>query len=223
MITSYKYIAFILCIGIFVQANAADVTIGLGDQNRDALHIKNGRFVGALANIYQCTLDKSGLSYEIRSLPQARVLHLLEQGELSLGLLLVKLQNRDEFAQFTHPMLDAQFVLYTRKAINVTDDLSTYTFTVLRSSASIDLVVERNAQFKEVTSWTQALALARLGRFDGAVIPAIVIEKLEAEHFAGLSQLDFGSIPASIYVSRQIDNTDELVRRLNIAIDACVS
>lgn len=84
------------------------------------------------------------------------------------------------------------------------------------------MVVERNAQFKEVTSWTQALALARLGRFDGAVIPAVVLEKLEAENFAGLNQLHFASIPVSIYVSRQIDNTDELVRRLNTAIRACL-
>lgn len=123
MITSYKYIPYILCIGIFVQANAADVTVGLGDQNRDAIRFENGRLVGSLAKIYQCTLDKSGLSYEIRVLPQARVLHQLEQGELSLGLALVKLQSRDEYAQFTHTMLDAPFVLYTRKEINLSDDL----------------------------------------------------------------------------------------------------
>jgi ABC-type amino acid transport substrate-binding protein len=222
MITSYKYIPFILFIGIFFQANAADVTVGLGDQNRDAIRLENGRLVGSLAKIYQCTLDKSGLSYDISVLPQARVLHLLERGELSLGLPLVEVLSRNEFAQFTHPMLDVPFVLYTRKEINVSDDLSAYTFTVLRSSASMDLVVERNAQFKEVTSWTQALALARLGRFDGAVIPVPVLGRLEAENFAGLNQLDFGSIPVSIYVSRQINNTDELVRRLNAAIDACV-
>ena len=222
MIISYKYILFVLCIGIFFQANAADVTVGLGDQNRDAIRLENGRLVGSLAKIYQCTLDKSGLSYDISVLPQARVLHLLERGELSLGLPLVEVPSRNEFAQFTHPMLDVPFVLYTRKEINVSDDLSAYTFTVLRASASMDLVVERNAQFKEVTSWTQALALARLGRFDGAVIPVPVLGRLDAENFAGLNQLDFGSIPVSIYVSRQIDNTDELVRRLNAAIDACV-
>ena len=78
-----------------------------------------------------------------------------------------------------------------------------------------------SAEFIEVESWTQALALAKLGRYDGAVVPEAVIVGLDAENFEGLTRYNFGSIPASMYVSRQIDNTEALVERLNSAIDAC--
>ncbi len=91
----------------------------------------------------------------------------------------------------------------------------------MRASASIDLVTLLKGQYKEVSSWEQALELARLGRFDEAVIPELVLRGFAPENFAGLRQVDFGFLPVSMYVSKQIDNGDELVERLNSAIDQC--
>ena len=222
MISPCRSTLVLLVVLASITANAAVVTVGVGDQNREALSVKNGRLVGSLAKTYQCALDNSNLNYQLRVLPQARVLHQLERGQLDLGLPLVKLSHRDNFAIFTHPMRDVEFHLYTRNNIEVSDDLSGFTFVVLRASASIDLVVDRNARFKEVTSWTQALSLARLGRFDGAVIPRVVINNLAADNFAGLTKLEFGSIPLSMYVSKNIDDSEELALLMNHAIMACL-
>ena len=217
-----RLIFLIYSLSISFQALSADVIVGVGDQNQEALGFENGRFVGSLANHYQCVFDNSGLSFDIRLLPQARLLLLLKRGELSMGLPLVKLESRDEFAVFTRLMFDTPFVLYSRKDIKIDHDLSDYTFTLLRDSASIELATKRKAKFKGVTSWTQALELARLGRYDGAIIPAVIIENLGEEYFEGLNKLDFGTLPVSMYVSRQIDNTESLVEKLNAAIDACL-
>jgi ABC-type amino acid transport substrate-binding protein len=216
-----RYSIAVLVISFSIQSHATEISVGVGDANRSAVKVENGRLVGSLAKLYQCPFDKSGFTFNLRLLPQARVLLGLQRGDLSLGMPLVKLNHRDDYAVITKPMMDIRFVLYTRKDIKVTSDLSAYNFTVLRSSASIDLVAQHNAQFTEVSSWTQALELARLGRFDGAVIPAVVLKDLAAEDFAGLRQLDFGSLPLSMYVSKQIDNTEEIVQRLNAAIDLC--
>ena len=216
-----KYLAFILSLGISFQANSADVIVGIGEQNQDALTVKKGRFSGSLAKFYQCVLDKSGLSFEYRVLPHQRVLHQLKQGDISLGLPMVKVESRSEFAVFTNPILQAPFALFTGRDIDVSSDLSAYTFAVVRHTASVDLVVGRKAQFLEVENWAQALALSKLGRYDGAVVPEAAIVDLDAEMFEGLIKYRFGSIPASMYVSRQIDNTEALVERLNSSIDTC--
>jgi len=216
-----RFLILSFLLGLFCPVHAASVTVGVGDQNREALGLVDGMLVGALAKLYQCPLDRSGLSFDMRLLPQARVLLQLQRGELDLGLPLVRLDHRDEYAVFTAPMMDIPFVLYTSRGIEVTDDLSAYTFTVLRSSASVDLVAQRKAQFAEVSSWTQALELARLGRFDGAVIPEVVLKDLAAENFAGLQRLDFGSLPLSMYVSRKMRNHEDLVQKLNAAVTAC--
>ncbi len=216
-----KYLFIILSLGVSYQAHAADVIVGIADQHRQALSFKNGRFVGTLAKYYQCPFDESGLSFNFQVMPHQRVLLKLQRGDISLGLPLAKTESRDKFAIFTRSLLDIPFSLYTRRNINLSNDLSAYTFAVVRNTASVDLVAKHKAKFIEVNNWTQALALANLGRYDGAVIPEVVIKGLDIENFEGLTKLNFGSIPTSMYVSRQIDKTEGLAERLNAAIDAC--
>ena len=217
-----KVMVFILTFGASFHVRAETVAIGVSDGNFDALGVEEDKFVGSLSKYYQCTLDNSGLNYKIRLFPQSRVLYQLERGEIDLGLPLVKVADRDKYAAFTLPMVDIPFLLYSSNKITESDDLSGNTFVIRRSAASRDLIVARNAKFKEVANWNQALLLAKLQRFDGTVIPAVVAKSFNAEDFEGLYQSNFGSIPISIYVSRQIDNTETLVAHLNTAIKGCL-
>ncbi len=217
-----------LAIGLVLGLSSAqamaghEITIGLGDTNRVALSYENGQFGGSLARLYQCTLDSAGLGYKVRYYPQVRVLHLLERGELDLGLPLARLPERDQYAVFTHPLFETRFHLFTRKSIDPDSDLSGYTFTVLRASASAKIAASRNANFEEVASWTQALSLAKLGRFDGALIPAPIVADIGDDQLNGLKRIDFGSIPVSIYVSKKANNAEQLVATLNAAIRRCI-
>jgi len=218
----FRYLALSLCLVIPTLSPAQTVTIGIGDTNRVALSFENGQFGGALARLYQCAMDSAGLEYRVNFFPQVRILHMLEKGEIDLGLPLAKLAERDEYAVFTLPLLETRFHLFTRQDIDPQSDLSGYTFSVLRASASARVAASHNANFVEVASWIQALSLARLGRFDGALIPAPIVADIGEDQLDGLKRIDFGSIPVSIYVSRKIDNTEELVTRLNAAIKECV-
>lgn len=217
-----------LTIGLVLGMSSAqalaghEITIGIGDTNRVALSYENGQFGGSLARLYQCALDSTDLGYKVRYYPQVRVLHLLERGELDLGLPLARLPERDRYAVFTHPLFETRFHLFTRKSIDPDSDLSGYTFTVLRASASAKIAASRNAKYEEVASWTQALSLAKLGRFDGALIPALIVADIGDNQLDGLKRIDFGSIQVSIYVSKNIDHHDDIVTRLNAAIKKCV-
>ena len=202
-------------------APATSLRIGMSDTNRVALSFENGGFGGSLAPLYQCAFDNSGFAYEVSFFPQVRVLHLLERGEIDIGLPLAKLPNRDRYAIFTRPLFVTRFHLFTREQIDLDGDLSNYTFVVLRASASARLAASRSASVEEVGSWIQALDLARLGRFDGALIPAPIMADIGGDELDGLRRYDFGSIPVSTYVSRQVENSAAIAARLNRAIETC--
>lgn len=212
----------LLTLALFPTLAPAQVLkIGMSDTNRVALSYGNGSFGGSLAPLYQCALDNSGLDYEVLFFPQVRVLHLLERGEIDLGLPLARLGERDRYAHFTRPLLVTRFHLFTREDVDLDGDLSQYTFTVLRASASARLAASRNANYEEVGSWIQALDLARLGRFDGALIPAPIVSDIGPSQLNGLRRFDFGSIPVSIYVSHRTENSPAIVAALNRAIEIC--
>ncbi len=215
-------IGFVLILSSAQAMAEQEITIGLGDTNRVALSYENGQFGGSLARLYQCVLDSAGISYKVLYYPQVRVLHLLERGEVDIGLPLAKLPERDQYAVFTQPLFETRFHLFTRMNINPNSDLSGYTFTVLRGSASAKIAASRNANYEEVASWTQALSLAKLGRFDGALIPAPIVSDIGGDELGGLKRIDFGSIQVSMYVSKKTEHSEDIVVRLNAAIEECL-
>ena len=212
---------FVLLFALPLSTSAAETRIGIANQHKSALDVKNGRFTGVLAQAFQCPLDRSGLSFDMLMMPHARVLLQLKRGEIDIAIPLVQVDRRDQYATFSKPLLEVEFALFSLKPVNQEQDLSNYTFTVLRSTASVDLVKQRNGKVIEVSSWPQALELARLGRYDGAVIPLASIANLPAENFEGLQQFEFGWLPIGFYISQAIPKRVELLQKLNAAIDAC--
>ena len=209
------FLCFSTCLG------AAELTVGVANQHKSALDVSNGRFIGLFADEFQCPLEKAELAFELIVMPHARVLLQLERGEIDIAMPLVRLDRRDQFAAFARPLVRVEFALFSQRPIDPAGDLSNYNFTALRSTASVDLVQQHNGNVTEVSSWPQALELARRGRYDGAVIPLASITNLPAQNFEGLIQTAFGSLPLSFYVSRATYNSDVLLQRLNRAIEAC--
>lgn len=220
-----KIIRYLLVALLFITSSkliAEEYLIGVGDQNRVAIGVEDKRLVGSLGPTYQCILDKSGIEYDLRLMPQARMLHELRIGNLHVALPLVKFAKWDEFAIFTSSILNIKYVLISKDSFDLSGNLSNRTFTIMRSSASRDLVQLYNANFEEVTSWTQGISLVKLGRYDGAVVPELIIQDLEPKEFEGLTKNDFGYLPLSAYVAKNIGNTDAIVKKLNQAIENCV-
>ena len=202
-----------------VQASV--IKVGVSDGNVDVLYMRDGRFVGSIASFYQCAFDKVGLEFEFRLYPHARILHNLQSGEIDLGLPLVKVSERDEYADFPQGLLDVKFLLYSYRDISVDDDLSGYSFTVRRATASKDLVVARGGGYEEVSSWEQAVKLAQIGRFDGVVIPELIARGIPAENYEGMNRTLFGTIPLALYVSHKSSHRDILVAQFERAIVDC--
>lgn len=200
---------------------ATEIVVGVGDHNGSALGLSDGKFTGTLAKLFQCPFDKTGLRFDLRLLPQVRNLYLLEKGEIDIALPLTRVSRRADYAIFTRKMAEIPFILYTSRDFDFSGDISSYKFAVMRGSASVDLVMKRNARFEEVTSWVQALKLAQLGRYDGAVIPAPVIGNVDPKLLEGVKKWGFGASPMSLYVSRKSPHAAMLVERLNAAIATC--
>ena len=201
--------------------HAGAVRVGVSDGNADVLNLRDGRFVGMLAQRYQCVFDAVDDEFEFRRYPHARVLHSLESGEIDIGLPLVKVAERDRYAAFPRGILDVEFVLYSYREIGLDDDLSDFTFAVRRATASKDLVAARGGRYREVSSWEQAVRLAQARRFDGVVLPAIVAGGIPAERYDGLHRSLFGTIPLALYISRRSARQDELFERFDRAIADC--
>ena len=216
-----KHILLVLLLTAAGISVAEEIIVGVGDRNGDALSVHNGKLVGSLSSYFQCPFDRSGLTFELRLQPQVRNLYLLEKGEIDIALPLVSVSTRDKYAIFTRKMIDIPFHIYTREENSLSDDMSNYKFTVLRGSASADLVTQNNAKFEEVTSWLQALQLAQLGRFDGAVIPAPVIRNIDPGFLDGMKKIEFGAMPMSLYISKKSRDAEMLVQKLNAAIELC--
>ncbi len=206
---------------LVAPVHASSIVVGVADGNTDVLSWRDGRFVGKLGPRYQCVFDNTKLDFVFRTYPHARILHNLESGDIDIGLPLVRVSDRDRYAVFASGILDVDFLLFSSKPIDPDADLTGHTFTVRRSTASKDLVLERNGRFEEVSSWSQAVELAQMGRFDGVVIPEIIANGLPAEQYDGLHRSRFGTIPLSLYVSRQSSQRDELVARFNQAVADC--
>ncbi len=214
---------FLLAISLLLPfaSGATEIRIGVADQHKAALDIDNGRFTGSLARKFQCPLDRLGLEFELITMPHARVLLQVKRGEIDVAMPLVRVDQRDRYAAFAKALMSVEFAVFSKEQIEPTEDISHLGFAALRSTASIDLVKMRGGSATEVNSWLQALELARLGRYDGAVIPLAVLVNLPAESFSGLNRTTFGSLPISFYISRAIDNSDDLLQRFNTAIEAC--
>lgn len=198
------------------------LSVGIATQHSEALRLEVGGLAGSLAVDYQCVFERSDY-YEL--VPQARLLKMLELGKFDVGIPLVKTDYRDDYAVFTNTIKQIRFHVYSAQEIDLAaKDLSGYTFTVVRSASRGGLgSIADTANFKEVTTWLQALELARIGRYDGAVIPELVLANLAPDKFDGLIKQDFGSVSVSTYVSKARPNYEALVEHLNKNIDICLA
>lgn len=118
--------------------------------------------------------------------------------------------------------------MYSAREIDLAaKDLSGYTFTVVRSASHGGMgSIADSANFKEVTTWLQALELGRIGRYDGAHIPEPVLANLAnlaPDKFDELIKQDFGSVSVSTYVSKARKNYESLLEQLNKNIDICLA
>lgn len=216
-----SFLLLIVLIGSTTSV-AETLVIGVGDQNQKAVSVKNGKLIGSVASNYQCILDKLGFAFDLQLLPQARILRQLEQGEIAIGMPLVKYNDWDEFAIYTNTVIRVPYYLFSSKELDLSQDLSNRTFGIMRASITKDMAIQRNAQYREVTSWLQALSMVKLGRVDGAIIPGPIVEHLGKESFSGLTQAYLESKPVSFYVSKKAKNAENLVKRLNDTIDMCI-
>ncbi len=223
---SFRRIArFVLLLLFSSPVFSETLSVGIATQHSEAVRLEVGDLAGNLAVDYQCIFERSDYSVEYELVPQARLLKMLESGRLDVGIPLVKVDHRDDYAVFTNTIEQVPFHLYSKREIDLAaKDLSRYSFAMVRSASRGGLgSIADTANFKEVTTWLQALELARIGRYDGAVIPEPVVANLAPDKFDGLIKQDFGSVSVSTYVSKARKNYETLIEQLNKNIDICLA
>ena len=148
----------VLLLFLFNILSAGEILVGVGNENRDALKVENGKLVGskAAANGYQCVIDslreKVG-KVKLQFMPQKRMLFLLDKGELAIALPLTQNPDRDLIGYFADPVLKIKYHLYSRKEIDLSSNLADYKFVTIRGSATGGLLRDRGLQFEFVSSY----------------------------------------------------------------------
>ena len=216
------FLAF-FCTFYLTKVNATELAIGIGEQNKIAIRLENEKVVGSHSKVVQCVLSKMDVTIKYQVLPQARMLHLLKVGKLDIGVPLAKSAIRDKYALFSDPIYWVRYSLYTSNKIDLSENLSDYTFAVIRSSVKGgDKLLEHNPNIIEVNTYGQALKMTKSGRIDGVILPAPVIKNLTDEHLSGLQKQDLEVIPVSMYVSKKLNKSDKIVSQLNTLIESCL-
>lgn len=219
---------FYFCSSFLALFFSETLSVGIATQHSEAVRLEVGGLAGNLAVDYQCLFERSDYSVEYELVPQARLLKMLESGRLDVGIPLVKIDHLDDYAVFTNTIEQVPFHVYSKREIDLAaKDLSGYSFAVVRTASRGGLgSIADTANFKEVTTWLQALELARKGRYHGADILGPVLANLAnlaPDKFDELIKQDFGSVSVSTYVSKARKNYETLIEQLNKNIDICLA
>lgn len=195
----------------------ADLVIGISDGNKGALYFEGQKFTGGLAGVFQCSVDGLGESYEFQSLPQARLLSALENGDLDLAMPLAQTPDRDQYAEFATTIIEAPFFVFSKTPIENVESVQGMTFVTLRSASYNEVIESRGGLINEVSGYEAAAKMVAAGRADATVIPGASLGPVE-ELVAGLERQVFTTQKAGIYVKGG-DST--LLEKMNAAITNC--
>ncbi len=209
----------LICTNSFAQ----NIKVAVIEYAYKAIGFSDGKLTGDLADKFQCILDKLPYTLEFQILPYARLLKSVKEGTIDMGLPLIKSNARDEIALFTLPVVYVPFELYSQKPINDKAKLHQLRVVFARSSAVVNIAKKYNMQPYEVNDWQQAVKMVQYGRQDAVLIPAAIASSFDSKFFAGLNSQVIDTFPAAIYVSKQSQNKDELVKEINLATKSCLA
>ena len=198
-----------------VHPISAQYVLGIAQENADVLSYKNGSFEGEMAESVRCVVHGVNAFFEVIVAPHARILKMLEAGEIDVATPFVKIRERDEYAFFTgllwpvnmRVVHDDSFTdvkneaFYNRiKKIGYVVKRGTYTDALILQILGLDKgYFDFNKH--QVLTWQDALLMVSLDRAAITIVPESIVESTSSDLLNGLNTSAVLTINASFYVS----------------------
>lgn len=188
------------------------------------LYLNGEKLFGLRSKNYQCLLESLPFQYDISAVPYLRLENRLQRGTADLALLLSKTAERDNYAFFTVPVYDVDFLIVTKKDKIPEDyNFSSWTIGAVRGSSFADLLPsEYNTEPFVGNSWNSLFAMLSRGRID-AVFSAsgIISQDVEPRYLEGLNQFVVKTELIGAYMRKSFPNSVEILKLINASIENC--
>ncbi|WP_105180420.1 hypothetical protein [Pseudoalteromonas sp. T1lg21] len=212
----------------------AKITIGVSSENGESLKYSRKHFHGELKSAYSCVFNHLDTDYDVITVPQARLIKMLQNNEVDIAMPLLLLPQRDLFAVRSATIYQVGYELISQSA---DPDLSIEN---LRRQANLNgivykrgtgartlmlkyLGIDKNESLShehQVSTWQQAVDFVAKNRAGITALPTVIAKDIEPHHFNGVTRIKMPDHQLGLYMSsRFAKSTDATV--INDASKTC--
>ncbi|NMT65012.1 hypothetical protein [Marinobacter orientalis] len=213
---------FLVLLATFTTSAFSDTSIrvGVGSGMLDVISYSNGVLSGPMAPLYKCVFDYADLEVNYIELPLKRGLQYLEVDEISALLPLAKSPTRDRIGLFAGELFVTDYVFVSLDPFPVLEKKEGLKYVAPRGSVAPEFIHGQDAEIYEVTEWSQAASMLRYDRADVAVLPELLVSKLLGLDTVDVYQRSAGTLPVSLYLARNTEDTS-VSSKLIAAVQDC--
>jgi len=212
----------------------AKITIGVSSENGESLKYSRKHFHGELKSAYSCVINHLDTDYDVITVPQARLIKMLQNNEVDIAMPLLLLPQRDLFAVRSATIYQVGYELISQSA---DPDLSIEN---LRRQANLNGIVykrgtgARTLMFKylgidknellsheqQVSTWQQAVDFVAKNRAGITALPTVIAKDIEPHHFDGVTRIKMPDHQLGLYMSSRFAKSAEATA-INDASKTC--
>ncbi|WP_462147206.1 hypothetical protein [Pseudoalteromonas gelatinilytica] len=212
----------------------AKITIGVSSENGESLKYSRKHFHGELKSAYSCVINHLDTDYDVITVPQARLIKMLQNNEVDIAMPLLLLPQRDLFAVRSATIYQVGYELISQSAD------SGLSIENLRRQANLNGIVykrgtgARTLMFKylgidkneslsheqQVSTWQQAVDFVAKNRAGITALPSVIAKDIEPHHFDGVTRIKMPDHQLGLYMSSRFAKSAEATA-INDASKTC--
>lgn len=213
---------------------SAKVLIGVSSENGESLKYSRKQFYGELKSAYSCVINHLDTDYDVITVPQARLIKMLQNNEVDIAMPLLLLPQRDLFATRSATIYQVGYELISH---STNPDLSIEN---LRRQANLNgivykrgtgartlmlkyLGIDKNESIShehQVSTWQQAVDFVAKNRAGITALPAVIAKDIEPHHFNGITRIKMPDHQLGLYMSSRFAKSAEAAA-INDASKTC--
>ena len=212
----------------------AKITIGISSENGESLKYSRKQFHGELKSAYSCVINQLDSNYDVITVPQARLIKMLQNNEVDIAMPLLLLPQRDLFATRSATIYQVGYELISH---STNPDLSIEN---LRRQANLNgivykrgtgartlmlkyLGIDKNESIShehQVSTWQQAVDFVAKNRAGITALPVVIAKDIEPHHFNGITRIKMPDHQLGLYMSSRFAKSAEAAA-INDASKTC--
>ena len=201
----------------------AKITIGVSSENGESLKYSRKHFHGELKSAYSCVINHLDTDYDVITVPQARLIKMLQNNEVDIAMPLLLLPQRDLFAVRSATIYQVGYELISQSADpdlsieNLRRQANLHGIVYKRGTGARTLMLkylginenEFLSHEHQVSTWQQAVDFVAKNRAGITALPAVIAKDIEPHHFDGVTRIKMPDHQLGLYMSSRFAKSAE--------------